>query len=68
MKKKQPPVVNDIIAIVLLILIIPGIWILHGLEAIFLPGEIIGATIVSWSLILQYYFRKSKSEKTKGGT
>ena len=54
---------NDIIALILLLLIIPGIWVAQGLKALVLPGEIIGATIAGWTIILQYYFRKARGEK-----
>ena len=56
---------NDIIALLLLLLIIPGIWIAEGLNALELLGEIIGATIAGWTIILQYYFRKTRGEKSQ---
>lgn len=56
---------NDIIALLLLLLIIPGIWISQGLKLLVLPGEIIGATIAGWTIILQYYFRKTRGEKSQ---
>ena len=55
---------NDIIALILLIPIIPGLWVSVGCDLIKLPGEIIGATIAGWTLILQYYFRKARDKKT----
>ncbi len=54
---------NDIIALLLLSIIIPGIWIEEGVGKLELPGEIIGATIAGWTIILQYYFRKARTEK-----
>jgi len=54
---------NDIIALLLLFLVIPGIWIAEGLHLLELPGEVIGATIAGWTIILQYYFRKTRGEK-----
>ena len=54
---------NDIIALLLLLFIIPGLWIAVGLNKLELPGEIIGATIAGWTIILQYYFRKARGEK-----
>ena len=50
--------INDILAILVLVIIIPGLWVATGLGKITLPGEIIGATIVAWTLVLQYYFRR----------
>jgi len=57
--------INDILALLILIFIIPGIWLLTGWEIITLPGEIIGATIMAWGLVLQYYFRR-KPPDVKG--
>lgn len=46
---------NDRIALILIILI-PALWIVNSWLK--LPSEVMGATIVSWTLVLQYYFRK----------
>lgn len=46
---------SDRLAIMVLLLI-PGLWISnHWLQ---MPGEIIGATIATWTLVLNFYFRK----------
>jgi hypothetical protein len=50
---------NDLLALIVMILIII-LWALQGLGIITLPGEIIGATIAIFTLIGQFYFRKSK--------
>ena len=50
---------RDLIAILLGVVIMPGIWILQGLGWSQLPGEVIGATIAIETLIAQFYFRKS---------
>ena len=50
---------NDRIAFVLMF-IIPGLWIAN--KWLGMPGEIIGATIMGWTLVLQYYFRKKASD------
>ena len=54
---------NDIIALALLIIIIPGLWLLDGRGVITLNEQVMGATILGWGLILQYYFRKKLEEK-----
>ena len=51
----------DILALLAMIGIIPGLWIAQGMGLLAMPGEVIGATIMGWGLILQFYFRK-KSE------
>lgn len=52
--------INDLLAILTVVVIIPGLWIVNGLGAVNLPGEIIGATIMGWTLILQFYFRRKE--------
>ena len=50
---------NDLLAILLGVVVIPAIWIVHGLGFLTMPGEVIGATIAVFTLVAQYYFRKS---------
>lgn len=49
---------NDVLALIVLVLIIV-LWIVHGCKAINLSGEIIGATISGFTLVIQYYFRRA---------
>lgn len=49
---------NDVLALVLLF-VIPALWVLQGLKTLELVGEVIGATIMGWTLVLQYYFRRA---------
>jgi hypothetical protein len=56
--------INDLLALLILVLVFPGLWILDGREIITLPGEVMGATIAGETLILQYYFRKKQREST----
>lgn len=53
---------NDVLALLLLIVIIPGLWVGQALGALALSGQVEGATIMGWTLVLQYYFRKKASE------
>lgn len=48
--------INDRLALLLLV-VIPLLWVGH--KWLNLPGEVIGASIMAWTLVLQYYFRKS---------
>lgn len=50
---------NNLLALLVLIIIIPGLWVVTGLGVISLPGEVIGATIAGWTLVLQFFFRKA---------
>ncbi|MBA7506213.1 hypothetical protein ES706_04894 [subsurface metagenome] len=54
--------INDLLALLTLIVIIPGLWVGVGCGWLNLPGEIVGATIMGWTLVLQFYFRKKKTE------
>ena len=53
---------NNILAIALAVVIFPILWIIHGTGSVNLPSEALGATVVLETLIVQFYFRKSKSE------
>ncbi len=52
---------KDLLAIACIIVIIPSLWVSQGLGAIELPEAVVGATILQWGLILQYYFRKKSN-------
>ncbi len=56
--------VNDVIALALLLVIIPALWVLDGLKTVEFNGQVIGATILGWGNVLQYYFRKKMGEKS----
>ena len=58
---------NDVIALLLLIIVIPGLWLADSMAAIALNEQVMGATIMGWTLVLQYYFRKKVGEKTSAG-
>ena len=60
---------NDRLAIVLLVMILL-LWLLQPLAKFSLPDAVNGALIVAFTLILQYYFRRSPptdSTKPTGG-
>ena len=48
---------NDRLAI-FLILIIPTLWILQGFDFFTLAPEVVGALIATWTLVIQFYFRR----------
>ncbi len=60
-----PSCFNDFLCLVLIILIVT-LWILTGLKILELPSEVTGALIVTWTILIQYYFRKKQSESPKG--
>jgi len=62
MNKFLPQCFNDLLCIMLVILIVL-MWVLTGMDVIALPSEVTGALIVTWTLMVQYYFRKRTGEK-----
>lgn len=46
---------NDRLAL-LLIIVIPLLWVTMAWTG--LPETVVGATILAWGLVVQYYFRK----------
>jgi uncharacterized membrane protein YuzA (DUF378 family) len=56
-KKFLPQNFNDFLCLLLVILITAS-WLLAGVDKLNLPPEISGAEIVTWTLLVQYYFRK----------
>jgi len=61
MSKFKPQNFNDLLALILVFLI-PALWVIQGFGIITLPTEVTGALIVTWSLFLQFYYRKAQSE------
>jgi hypothetical protein len=60
-----PSCFNDLLCL-LLIGLIAGLWILMGLQVLKLEAEVTGALIVTWTLLVQYYFRKKSGASDKG--
>jgi hypothetical protein len=58
----KPQTWNDVLALVFGLTIL-GFWVTTGCGLVDLPDIILGATISAFTLIIQYYFRKAKSEK-----
>jgi hypothetical protein len=56
-KKLVPQNFNDTLCLVLITVIV-ALWILLGLKILELSAEVTGALIVTWTLLVQYYFRK----------
>jgi hypothetical protein len=55
---------NDPLCLIL-IGVITTLWILEALKLLELPAEVTGALVVTWTLLIQYYFRKKNSGATK---
>jgi len=54
-----PQSFNDFLCLILILLIVM-LWILSGSGKLELSAEVIGALIVTWTLLVQYYFRKKQ--------
>jgi len=61
-KRFMPQNFNDLLAVILIFGIIT-LWILQGYQVVQLPGEVSGALIATFTLVIQFYFRKAKEEK-----
>jgi hypothetical protein len=61
-KKFAPQTFNDLLALISIILIL-AVWIVEGIGYVVLYPEVNGALIVTWTLIVQFYFRKAKTEE-----
>lgn len=57
---------NDRLCI-LLVFIIPGLWLMEGLGWLKPAPEVNGALIATWTLVIQYYFRKAPPSIGTGG-
>jgi hypothetical protein len=64
LNKLIPQSFNDTLCLILIFLIV-ALWILLGLKVVDLSAEVTGALIVTWTLLVQYYFRKKQNESTK---
>ncbi len=52
-----PQTFNDFLALIFIFGIII-LWIIQGTGHLSLPDTVTGALIATWTLIVQYYFRK----------
>jgi hypothetical protein len=62
MSKYSPQNFNDFLALLMMVVVFPALWILQGKGVLNIPEGVIGATIAIETMIAQYYFRKSKTE------
>ena len=62
MNKLLPQNWNDTVSL-LLIILIPAIWVLNGRDKITVSPEVSGALIATWTMVVQFYFRKAPTEK-----
>lgn len=56
-RKVAPQNFNDLLCLIVIVLIVL-LWVLTGVNVIALPETVTGATIATWTLIVQYYFRR----------
>ena len=53
-------------SILLGVIVLPGIWIAHGIGVIQVPEIVLGATVSIETMIAMFYFRKKESEVADG--
>lgn len=58
----KPRTWNDVLALTFGLIIL-AFWGLTGQKILVLPDIVLGATISTFTLIVQYYFRKARDEK-----
>jgi hypothetical protein len=51
---------NNVLALLLEVIVIPGLWACDGLGLVHIPQAALGASIAVWTLIAQFYYRKAK--------
>ena len=61
MNRLLPQSFNDSLCLVM-VMLITWLWVLSGLKVLELPAEVTGALIVTWTLLVQYYFRKKRGK------
>lgn len=55
---------NDLLALALVVMMV-GLWALDGYGLIQLPEAVLGGTIAAFTLIIQFYYRRSPPEDRK---
>jgi len=58
---------RDLLSICVIFLIV-ALWIFQGVGIIGASGEIIGATIAAFTLVIQFYFRKKPASEDSDTT
>ena len=55
---------NNLLALLIAVVIFPGLWVGQGLGLLELPGEVLGATVSIETMIAMFYFRKKPPAET----
>ncbi len=55
---------RDLLALLIGVVVFPGLWALQGIGYLTIPEGVIGATIAIETLVAQFYFRKKEGETT----
>ena len=55
---------RDLLSILLGVIVIPGLWVVHGFGLIQVPEVVLGATVAIETLVAQFYFRKATATET----
>lgn len=66
----MPKKFNDVLAVLLGVIVIPGLWVGVGAGWLAVPELVLGVTVSIETMIAIYYFRKTppKDNGTTGGT
>ena len=52
---------RDLLALLVGVLVFPGLWALQGLGIVAIPEVVIGATVSIETMIAMFYFRKANT-------
>ncbi len=58
---------RDILALLIGVIVFPGLWALQGKGILNIPDGVIGASIAIETLIAQFYFRRATAAEEEGG-
>lgn len=56
---------NDRLALIVIIFL-PVFWLVEALTQVSVSGEINGAMVMAWGLVMQYYFRRAPENPENG--
>ncbi len=58
----MPKNFRDTLALLVAVLVFPGLWFCQGMGIVNIPEGVIGASIAIETLVFQFYFRKKDTE------
>lgn len=63
----MPKNFRDLLALLIGVVVFPGIWFAQGKGLVTIPEGVIGATIAIETLVAQFYFRRATAKESAVG-